>query len=106
MMKFLATVLIVLGTLVALAAYFVTPADAQSVCVQRSKAVEHLFENYQEQPISHGIASSGHLVEIFVGPSGGFTILATTPQGLACILATGENWRDVSFENKVVGQPT
>ncbi len=105
MMKFLATVLIVLGTLIALAAYFVTPADAQS-CNQRSEAVEHLFENYQEQPISNGISSSGHLVEIFVGPSGGFTILATTPQGLACVLATGENWRDVSFENKVSGQPT
>ncbi len=75
-----------------------TPAESSpprsSVCGAHSKIVENLERNYQEKPRSAGLTANGHWVEILTAPSGTFSIIATTPKGLTCLIATGANWVD------------
>ena len=37
--------------------------------------------------------SDGTLVEIFLAPSGTFTVIKTTPAGLSCVVDFGEGWQ-------------
>ena len=63
-------------------------APAGAPCADRAKVVEHLRELYGGQ----GRAAGGTVIELFVGVGGSFTLFATTPQGLSCLIATGEAW--------------
>ena len=42
--------------------------------------------------IGSGLAESGVLFEIYVSPSGTWTLLATTPVGTSCLVGAGEAW--------------
>ncbi len=49
---------------------------------------------YQEAPIGAGVTNSGGLVEVLTTSDGStWTIIVTTPQGVSCLVATGEGWR-------------
>lgn len=69
-------------------------ADAQiaNACADRSKIVERLDSGYSEKPVAMGLAVNGSIVEIFASNQGSFTIVATQPSGVSCILVTGESW--------------
>ena len=43
-----------------------------------------------------GLAANGNLLEILVSPRGTWTIIITGPNGIACGVATGENWENVT----------
>lgn len=48
---------------------------------------------YREDPAAIGLSESGRLMEVFASPDGRtWTIVMTTPDGLACIMAAGKNW--------------
>ena len=70
------------------------PARAQvpAICAERQEIAENLERDYAETPVARGLAAGGLLIEVFAAPSGSFTVLATRPDGLACVLATGEGW--------------
>ncbi len=69
------------------------PATAQSACVPREVAVEHLGERHAEVPIAMGLTQDGRVVEIFSSNDGAtWTLLATTPNGMSCPLNSGESW--------------
>jgi hypothetical protein len=69
-------------------------ADAQmpNACGDRSKIVKRLDSGYSEKPIAMGLAVNGSVVEVFASNKGSFTIIATQPTGVSCILVTGESW--------------
>ena len=49
---------------------------------------------YQEQPVAVGITSGGGLLEVLSSPSGSsWTIIITSPRGMACVVSTGHGWR-------------
>ncbi len=86
---------LVLGTGIAL---FASTAIAQSQpqCNERDNVLELLAKKYQETPIAAGVTNTGGLVEVLTDhKSGTWTIIVTTPQGMSCLVAAGEGWRNM-----------
>ena len=68
-------------------------AAAAMLCGPRKDVAEDLAQDHGEFPVSWGLIGNSHLIEVFVSPAGDFTIIVTRPDGLACIMAAGENWQ-------------
>lgn len=66
---------------------------AESVCVDRARFIQRLKERYAERQVSSGINYNGVVVEVFASENGHFTILATRPDGVSCLIASGDNWQ-------------
>ena len=74
----------------------VNPASAAGPCYPRDAIHAHLAERYGERPLGVDLAA-GQLVELLTRPDGAsWTILVIRPDGLACPVAAGEDWTDVS----------
>jgi hypothetical protein len=92
------------GLIAALVLFFPTTTQAQLPCAPRNEIVTQLAERFQETPEANGITPQGLLLEVFVSKTRSWTVLLTTPQGLACVAAVGENWErefrkpDVDFQ--------
>ncbi len=70
-------------------------AHAQSDCGDRNAMVEHLSRTYGEARKGAGLAGQTALFEIWASDvTGTWTILKTSPNGTACIMAVGEGWQD------------
>jgi hypothetical protein len=71
-------------------------AYAAGPCYPRDALHAHLAERYGERPAGVGLAA-GQLIELLTRPDGAsWTILVLRPDGLACPVAAGEDWRNVS----------
>ncbi len=66
----------------------------QQPCAPRELAARMLTEVHGEELLGQGLAESGaYLVELFVNPStGAWTVIATMPNGMACMLEAGQSW--------------
>jgi hypothetical protein len=64
-----------------------------SPCGARADVVKMLKENFGERAMAHGIAHSGTLAEVFISPGGTWTIIATSPNGISCMIGSGESWK-------------
>ncbi len=80
------------GLAAALAMFIPVIAAAQMPCASRDEIVTQLTQRFKEAPEANGLTPDGVLLEVFVSERRSWTILLTTPQGIACIAATGENW--------------
>ena len=79
--------------LVTAAAMLPAVANAQAAaCADRASLVRSLSNNYAEVPKSMGLAANGAIFEIFASEKGTWTILVTRPDGISCLMATGEGW--------------
>jgi hypothetical protein len=71
-------------------------AMAQPQCNERDNVLELLAKKYKETPIAAGVTNTGGLVEVLTDHnSGTWTIIVTTPQGMSCLVAAGEGWRNM-----------
>ncbi len=71
-------------------------AQAQPQCNERDNVLKLLAKKYQETPIAAGVTNTGGLVEVLTDiKSGTWTIIVTTPQGMSCLVAAGEGWRNM-----------
>ena len=69
-------------------------------CDQRTKVLGHLAHKYKEAPVAVGVTSSGGLVEILTTNDGEtWTIILSTPNGTSCLVAAGEGWRSLQFDD-------
>jgi hypothetical protein len=85
---------LVYGAAALVAALLIPAAQAQQrSCVPRETAVESLSE-IGERVIQRGIAG-GHMLELWASSDGGFTIVVTSPDGIACLLAVGDAMHEV-----------
>jgi hypothetical protein len=74
--------------------------QGQALCISRSDMAKELLEQFQEVPISIGLAGN-KIIEIFASPRGKtFTIVFTTQQGITCPIVAGENWMNFPFPAK------
>ena len=65
----------------------------QTNCTDRSSALKHLSNAYQEQPVAMGLASSGGVIEVLTNEKGSsWSIIVTLPTGMTCLVAAGEGW--------------
>ncbi len=81
------------------AAFFMPAAAAQQQqqmpCAQRSAVVAGLSSpEHNERPIYRGIAND-NMVELWMADGGGFSVIITRPDGLACMLAAGTAMHEV-----------
>ena len=99
----LASAILVMAALIAATLIMATwnTARAQAPrmpCDVRSKLVERLAAAYKETSVATGLAHDGKLVEVLTNASGEtWTIIVTSPQGLSCLVATGEDWRKLEL---------
>ena len=61
-------------------------------CAERRVAAAQLHELYGERRIGYGLAANGSVIELFAAPNGSFTLFATLPDGISCLIATGQSW--------------
>ena len=75
------------------------PSQGQQ-CDERTKVLGHLATKYREAPVAIGVTSAGGLVEVLsTGDGNTWTIIVSNPNGVACLVAAGEGWRAIRFDN-------
>ncbi len=78
-----------------------SPALAQQQCTERDKVLKRLASKYQEVPVAMGISTAGGLVEVLTSEkTGTWTIIVTNPQGISCLVASGEGWRGMEAKQQ------
>jgi hypothetical protein len=72
------------------------PVTAQSLCGVREAVVDMLGTRYGETVRSIGLAGRDRIVEVFASEeTGSWTILVTTTDGMACLVASGQHFEQV-----------
>jgi hypothetical protein len=69
-------------------------------CAKHTDLVKLLDTKYREQLHGAGIGGQQSMIELYVSEKGSFTVLATSPQGLSCIVATGQSWERENVDAK------
>ena len=64
-------------------------------CSDRTTAIEQLSRDFSEEIVAMGLSSDGKVVEVFMSPSGSFTVVVTDTNGISCALLSGQSWEDV-----------
>lgn len=81
----------------AMAAVMLSPAFAvaqEPSCGPYPDVLRALGQNFGEVPVATGVDSRGHAIVVLASPDGGtWTILIRNTAGIACMAASGENWR-------------
>ncbi len=73
--------------------WFAAASQAQINCGTRDSVVEELDLKYSETQRGYGLTGSTAIFEVWASEkTGSWTILKTTPNGLTCVIAVGENW--------------
>lgn len=76
----------------------IVPAAAQSDnCGPRQRLVDVLSAQYGETQRGLGLSSEQAALELYVGPTGTWTLVATFAAGNSCVLATGIDWHDIAI---------
>jgi predicted methyltransferase len=81
------------GCAVALASVAPVASAQSQPCAQRAKVIERLAEKYGETLQSVGMQSNNGVLEVYASEeTGSWTILVTSPDGTACLIAAGQMW--------------
>lgn len=71
-------------------------ANQPASCFKRPDLIKYLSANFKESPVAIGVTDAGMLLEVFSTLSGEtWTVAVTTPHGLTCLMATGQDWQTV-----------
>jgi hypothetical protein len=73
----------------ALLALAAAPATAQA-CLPRDDLIEALEGTYAEHLRMQALTTGGRLVEMYLAPSGSWTIVLVRPDGMACPVMSGQ----------------
>ena len=66
-------------------------------CAPRNVVVERLADGYGESRQSIGIAGRGSVVEVFASTeTGTWTITETSPNGMTCLVASGQSFETLA----------
>jgi len=77
-------------------ALFLGEAQAQSVCNMRPVFLEQLKQRHHESPVGIGLAANGTVMEVLASEKGSWTIITTRPDGVTCLVASGEHWEAIA----------
>ncbi len=78
---------------------FATSSAAQGArnCGPRTAVVDRLADGYGETRQSIGLGTNNAVVEVFAShESGTWTITVTTPNGLTCLVASGQSFETIA----------
>ncbi|WP_170353520.1 hypothetical protein [Ruegeria lacuscaerulensis] len=66
-------------------------------CAPREDVVKRLTETYGETRQGIGIARRGAVMEVYASDtSGSWTITVTMPDGMTCLIASGQSYEDMA----------
>lgn len=88
-----------LAATVAFAAMGSSAVEAQQArnCAPRDIVVTRLADGYGETRQSMGLGANNSIVEVFASEeSGTWTITVTTPNGLTCLVASGQAFEELA----------
>ena len=94
-----------------LGAITATAAGAQSIpesmaCGSREEMTERLKRTFGEAQTGLGLVSAARVLEVWSSEeTGTWTILMTDPDGQSCLVAAGEAWKTVPWNEVVMGEP-
>jgi hypothetical protein len=71
------------------------PGNARA-CLPHDGVNTKLRREYGERELGRGVSADGTLIEIFMAPSGNFTVVKTTPGGVSCVVDFGEGWQPLN----------
>lgn len=72
----------------------VVAANAQEKCIPHRDALAYFLKDHGERPIANAVMENGVVIEILAKPDGAtWTMLALRPDGKACLVASGSDWR-------------
>jgi len=82
-------------------------ATAQGPCQDRRTILAKLAKDFNEAPVAIGMAANGGVLEVLAGGANknSFTIIVTMPNGLACMLASGEHFEMLDPVQTAKGDP-
>jgi len=81
-------------------------ALAAPFCDKRETIVSGLASKYSEYIIGRGYESRGALLELLAAEDGStWTVIISSPDGRACLVASGENWRREIPKKEAQGKP-
>ena len=89
----------------ALACLLPAPAMAQGQnCSSRDQVVERLASKYGESRQSIGMAPQGRVVEVYASTeTGTWTITVTMPNGVTCLVASGQSYESLDESAEPAG---
>ncbi len=94
MMKTMFKMTMGLGVMVLVAGQ--VTAQGNRNCAPREMVLEQLADKYGETRQSIGLGANNAVIEVFASTeSGSWTITATTPNGLTCLVAAGQSFEAV-----------
>ena len=94
-MKAALTALVAASGLIALTAGMATAQNARN-CAPREAVVDRLASGYGETRQSMGLGANNQVVEIFASTeTGTWTITVTMPNGLTCLVASGQAFEEL-----------
>lgn len=76
-----------------------TTAEAQQTtnCALRDAVIDILAEGYGESRQSMGLGANNSVVEVFASEAtGSWTITVTSPNGIACLVASGQAYEELN----------
>lgn len=81
-------------TLAAFIVILAAPARAQQYpCGVRAEIIADFARRHQEQVVATGLTATGMVMEVLASSGGKtWTVLVSSPSGLACIKAVGTDW--------------
>jgi hypothetical protein len=86
---------IITSATVAIAILPATGSAAPTFCGERGDVLTKLASDFRELPASAALTSDGQLLEVLRSDSDmTWSIILTNPDGLSCLVATGESWQD------------
>ena len=72
-------------------------AQASQYCAPRDSVVKRLAERYGESRQSIGLGTQGTIIETFASAdTGSWTITVTTPDGVTCLIASGQSFEQLA----------
>jgi hypothetical protein len=81
-------------------------AETRQACAQRDKVIRKLEEKFGETLRSLGLHQADGIVEVYSSDeTGTWTILMTRPDGMSCLLASGQLWEQDAAPLQKPGEP-
>lgn len=74
-------------------------------CAKRDAVVAQLSQNYGESRRSIGIAANNTVMETFASAKGSWTITVTMPDGITCLVASGQGFEALVEDLPAKGAP-
>ena len=71
---------------------FSANATEKLPCGERAMIVKTLESKHKEVGQARGLVSDTRMIEIFVSPDKSWTMLVSFPNGMSCIMASGQAW--------------